>query len=206
MTTYVKYLSVFISLQFFFLVSLNAQFVSMNYGMHHIYNVVRNDKVIGSFTVNTIASGNQFTIRTESDFTIQVIMSFQAKATTLTTFYGGILTQLSVVRTLNGKVKLQNELQLVEGKYKVIKGEIATLPAKAILYCVSSLYISEPVNITDVFSEVYLSFLKIKKMADGVYETALPDGGVMTYTYQLGTLVLVNANTAYATIQYQLKK
>jgi hypothetical protein len=183
-----------------------AQLVSMKDLVQRVYNIVRNNKIIGSVTVNSLSKNNQFMVRTETNFNIQMVTNFEAKAVATNTFSANTLIHATMCRTLNGKVKTDNEIQFKAGRYQVIKGNSKQAIQQPINYTVSGLYLYEPANISEVFSEVYLQYLKIKRIAPAVYETILPDGGLMTYTYKSGVLTNVVAKTAYVTVQYQLKK
>ncbi|MES2649507.1 MAG: DUF6134 family protein [Bacteroidota bacterium] len=198
---------IFIStLIFVVLLPVAAQFISMNNVGHRVYNIIRNNKIIGNLTVSSIKKNNQLFVRNEAKFNIQMVGSFAATAIATNTFRENTLMHATVQRTLNGKVKTDNEIKFNSGKYQVVKGKSSQEIKRVINYTVSSLFFIEPANVSEVFSEVYLQFLKVKKLAPAVYETNLPDGGLMTYTYHSGMLTNVVAKTNYATVQYQLKK
>ena len=185
---------------------LSAQLVSMNELVQLVYNIVRNNKIVGSVNVSSQLKENQLIIRTETFFIIRMVANFEAKAVTTNTFNGNTLMHATVLRTLNGNVKTDNEIQFKAGRYQVGKGKSKQPINHAIMHTVCGLFLNEPVNISEVFSEVYLQYVQIRKVAPGVYETLLPDGGLMTYMYQSGVLTKVVAKTNYATFQYQLRK
>ena len=135
-----------------------------------------------------------------------MVFSFEAKAFTVNKFKGNTLIQAGVYRTLNGREKLDNELQFTDGRYKISKGNATKPITKAIRTTVSSIYFQEPVGITEIFSEVYLQFMALKNIAPSVYVSDLPDGGTMTYTYKMGKLTNITASTSYGTVLFQLNQ
>jgi hypothetical protein len=105
---------------------------------------------------------------------------------------------------LNGRRKLDNEIQFINGRYHVSSNEDFAPISKAIRHSVTFLYFNEPAGISEVFSEVYLSYLVVKKMGESTYTTLLPDGGSMTYSYHMGKLTNVLAKTSYGLVNFRL--
>jgi hypothetical protein len=186
--------------------SVSAQFAPTNFPIHQTYTATRNGKEIGWLKISSFNNNSDHFLTTESNLVVQMLFSFEAKAIVMNKFTGNVLTQAGVHRTINGKVKLDNAVQLTGGKYNIIKGDADQPISKPIVTTVTSLYFKEPVGITEVFSEVYLCFLQIKKTAPSVYETSLPDGGLMTYSYTHGNLTHITAKTTYGTVHFELKK
>ena len=184
---------------------IKAQSRTGNYATRHKYTATRNGKEIGWLRCECIQRPGEISITTESSLFIQVIFPFEAKAITANKFNGAALSEAMVYRTLNNKVKLDNQVQFVNGQYKVIKGECKNSVTKQITSTSTSVYFKEPVGETELFSEVYLCLLKLEKIAASVYQVNLPDGGVMTYHYALGKLVRVIAKTSYATVYFDLE-
>ena len=186
--------------------TVHAQLTNMAYVSQNIYSANRNGKEIGWMKTISSQVGNELFLTTESNLVIQMLFSFEAKAITANKFIGNTLYQAGVHRTLNGKIKLENALQFINGQYKIIKGKSEQSFSKPIINTVTSIYFKEPVNITQLFSEVYLCYVELKKTAPSVYTSLLPDGGSMTYSYTVGKLTHITAKTAYGTVQFQLKQ
>jgi hypothetical protein len=184
--------------------TLNSQLANMNDVVQNKYTVIRNGKEIGWLKTTSSQSGSERFLVTESSFTIQMLLSFEAKAITANKFAGDILLQAGVHRTLNGKVKLDNALLLNDGHYKIINGKPEEAPGRPIINTVTSIYFKEPVGITEIYSEVYLRYVPLSKTRPSVYTSSLPDGGSMTYSYTLGRLTLITAKTAYGTVLFKL--
>jgi len=188
-----------------FATCLNGQLVNINYSSQSLYIATRNGKEIGWLKASRSETGNDKFLTTESNLAFNVLISFEAKAITANKFKGNILVRAGVYRTLNGRRKLNNELELAEGKYKIVKGEAGQPITRPITNTVVSIYFREPAGITEIFSEVYLCFIQLKKIGPAVYETLLPDGGSMIYSYSMGRLAQITAKTSYGTVQFDLK-
>lgn len=64
-----------------------------------------------------------------------------------------------------------------------------------ITFCVVDLYFKEPVEITQVFSNMYAQTLKLKRMDNGVYQLITPDNNNSLYTYRNGELISIEVDT-----------
>ena len=169
------------------------------------YIATKNGETIGWLRTNYIQKGEEKWLTTESNLELQVLISFKAIALTCNRFNTNILEQAAVTRTLNGRAKLDNLLKLEGNKYVTIKGNPEVSIQKPIVNTVASIYFKEPVGITEIFSEVYLRFITLKKLSASTYNTSLPDGGTMTYTYSNGMLTEIIASTNYGTIYFKLQ-
>ena len=185
---------------------ISAQFTGNNQSWQLDYTAYKNGKEVGWSRINISKSGNQVYLVADSRLDIQFLISVEAKAHVTNRYYDNILTTLSAFRTVNGKVKLDNKLENSNGSYVVLKGEDFQQDLKPITNTVLSLYLNEPLFIKEVFSEVYLKYIPVNKIAKSVYETPLPDGGTMTYYYSNGRVSRVVAKTFYGTVQFELNK
>jgi hypothetical protein len=181
-----------------------GQLVSVKTPSETIYAATRNGKNIGWLKTTQFQSGNETWLTTESQLVVDILISFTAKAKTFNRYMGTVLTEASVYRTLNGRKKLDNDIRFVDGRYHVSGNDDAPPITKAIRRTVTFLYFNEPLNFTEVFSEVYLIYLVVKKVGESTYTTLLPDGGSMTYSYQMGKLVNIDAKTSYGAVSFRL--
>ena len=182
----------------------NCQLISTNSMQQQNYTATRDGKTVGWLRIISYQNGDEKSLSIESQLTIWMLLSFEAKALTVNKFKGSTLIKAAVCRTLNGKQKLNNEVQLIEGKYKIIRGDAELSVTSTIHHTVASLYFAEPVGVSEVFSEVYLCFVPLKKVANAAYASQLPDGGSMTYYYRLGKLTSITASTSYGIVFFQL--
>ncbi|MES2648935.1 MAG: DUF6134 family protein [Bacteroidota bacterium] len=190
----------------FIVVKIQAQFISTNDVSIQTFTAIRKGKIVGWLKTMISQNGEEKSLTIDSKLTISIVISFEAKATTVNKFKGNTLIQAGVYRTLNGKEKLDNQIQLTDGRYRVNKGEAKQVVDKSIRHTVASIYFLEPVGVTEVFSEVYLQFMPLKYIGASVYVSELPDGGTMTYAYKLGKLTSITASTSYGTVLFQLNQ
>ena len=183
-----------------------GQYVSVKTTKESVFTAIRNGKNIGWLKASILQNGNETYLTTESKLVVDVLISFTAIAKSLNKYTGTVLTEASVHRTLNGKIKLDNEIRLVNGRYRVSGSDKTGQVNRAIRHSVTFLYFNEPTGISEVFSEVYLCFLVVTKTGESTYTTLLPDGGSMTYTYHMGQPTNIIAKTSYGTIQFKLVK
>jgi hypothetical protein len=181
-----------------------GQLVSVKTSNETVYAATRNGKSIGWLKTTLLQSGNETLLTTESHLVVDILISFTAKAKTFNKYIGTVLTEASVHRTLNGRRKLDNDIRFINGRYQFSGIDVAAPINKAIRYSVTFLYFNEPLNITEVFSEVYLTYLAVKKVRESTYTTLLPDGGSMTYSYHMGKLTNIDARTSYGAVNFRL--
>lgn len=79
-------------------------------------------------------------------------------------------------------------------------GKKSVLPIKEITYCVVDLYFSEPKGLARIFSNMYADFVTVKSEGNGRYEVTTPDKKKTYYTYKLGELVSIEAETPLGTV------
>ena len=170
------------------------------------YTAYKNGKEIGWSKISVSRSGNQVYIVADSKLDIQVLFTIEAKAHVTNRFLETTITTLSAFRTVNGKVKLDNNLENSNGTYVALKGDLNQQLYKPISNTVLSLYLNEPRSVKEVFSEVYMVYIPVNQISPSVYQTPLPDGGTMTYYYSNSRLFRVIAKTFYGTVQFELNK
>lgn len=69
-----------------------------------------------------------------------------------------------------------------------INHKVDTIYRKEISFCVADLYFKEPVGLTEIYSNMYGSFVKISDTGNHRYKFTTPDGKVNCYTYVNGQL------------------
>jgi hypothetical protein len=169
------------------------------------FNAYRNGRHIGWLRITQSQQQDKKVLSTESQLNLDMVLQFEARAMAFNQYAGSYLQSATVHRTLNNKVKLDNAIAWQQTGYKVLRGETKEQVGLPIANTVTSLYFGEPVGVKQVFSEVYLTYLTVKPLGASVYETPLPKGGRMTYSYQQGRLVQVEAATNYGTISFKSK-
>jgi hypothetical protein len=143
---------------------------------------------------------------TDSEMNISMLLNFRIKSNCTNLFTNSQLKEAQVQRFVNKKKKLGATTHLAESHYELKKDDDDVIKFKnKIPATVTWLYFNEPVKKSEIFSEVFQTFLKFKEIAASVYETTLPDGDVMTYTYRAGVLQRVEIESGYGEFIFKLK-
>ncbi|MCF2446383.1 hypothetical protein L0657_20665 [Dyadobacter sp. CY345] len=180
---------------------------SNSYGQQHRnYSVIWRGKEVGSLkaTSQTQPQGQMYS--TISEMNIQMLLSFHIQSNITNLFSNSHLKEAQVQRFVNKKKKLTSTTHFNQNHYELKKDKDDIIKLKSnIPATVTWLYFNEPIQKTEIFSETFLTFLKFKQIAASVYKTTLPDGDVMTYTYQSGILQRVEIESGYGDFVFKLK-
>jgi hypothetical protein len=151
------------------------------------YSIKRNGDVVGTIHITQGITGNRTVLTMESEVNTRFIFNFKAKAKEEAIYDNGIMTWSSIYRKLNGNVKVDKKTKANGTTYTVYKGsKTETLNNYPIRYNMLSVYISEPVNITQVYSDNFQQQVNIQKLADHHYKIKFPDGNYNEYFYTKG--------------------
>lgn len=82
--------------------------------------------------------------------------------------------------------------RLYERERNGVKDKIRTKPIR---FCVVDLYFKEPLKVNEVFSNMYVEMLQLKRIDTGKYQLITPDNNNSIYTYTNGKLVSIEADT-----------
>ena len=151
------------------------------------YEVFRNNKIIGHTVVNGIKSSGKVTYRVSSEIRLTIIKEFIFRSFEETVFEKGVMTFSSVQRTLNGQKKSDRTTRLINQVYQVVnEEENKRFHSVLVMHCTNSLYLNEPVNQGQIYSEHYQQWLNISPVNAHSYKLTLPDGNYTFYHYQNG--------------------
>lgn len=151
------------------------------------YTIKRNGSVVGNIHFTCGIAGNRTVLTMESEVNTRFIFNFKANVKEETIYDKGIMTWSSIYRKLNGNVKVDKKTRANGNTYTVYKGnKTETLNNYPIRYNMLSVYISEPVNITNVYSDIFQQQIDIQKIADHHYRIKFPDGNYNEYFYTDG--------------------
>ena len=153
-----------------------------------VYTIKRNGTVIGKIHFTHGIAGNRTVLTMESEVNSRFIFNFKAKTKEETIYDKGIMTWSSIFRKLNGNVKVDKKTRANGNSYTVYKeNKTEMLNNYPIRYNMLSIYISEPVNITKVYSDNFQQQIDIQKIGDHHYKIKFPDGNYNEYFYTNGT-------------------
>ena len=161
--------------------SINAQEKKLE------YNIKRNGDVVGNIHFIQGIVGKRTMLTMESEVNTRFIFNFKANAKEEVIYDNGIMIWSSIFRKLNGNVKADKKTKANGNTYTIYKGnKTETLNNYPIRYNMLSVYISEPVNITTVYSDNFQQHIDIQKIADHHYKIKFPDGNYNEYFYTNG--------------------
>jgi hypothetical protein len=170
------------------------------------YTIKRNGDEVGVIHLTQGIAGNRTVLTMESEVNTRFIFNFKAKAKEEAIYDDGIMTWSSIYRKLNGNVKVDKKTKANGTAYTVYKGsKTETVSNYPIKYNMLSVYISEPVNITQVYSDNFQKHVDIQKIADHHYKIKFPDGNYNEYFYTNGICSKVEVHHSLYSATIELK-
>jgi len=171
------------------------------------YDVVRNNKNIGTLKIQCSSYANKVLYRLESNIRMRFIVSFTAEAIEETIFENGVIIYSSLYRKLNGKEKANKKTVLTASGYEIQDGpEKETLNYENLQNSILTLYHKEPVDVKRVYSDNHRQYLAIEKTGNHMYRLVFPDGKYNEYYYKDGICTAVNINHPLYSAVVRLKK
>ena len=142
----------------------------------------------------------------ESEINTRFIFNFKAKAKEEAIYDDSVMTWSSIYRKLNGNVKVDKKTKATGNTYTVYKGsKTETLNNYPIRYNMLSIYVTEPVNISKVYSDNFQQQIDILKIADHHYKIKFPDGNYSEYFYTNGVCSKVEVHHSLYRATIELK-
>ena len=161
--------------------SINAQEKKLE------YNIKRNGDVVGNIHFIQGIVGKRTMLTMESEVNTRFIFNFKANAKEEVIYDNGIMIWSSIFRKLNGNVKIDKKTKANGSAYTVYRGnKTETLNNYPIRYNMLSVYVIEPVNIMNVYSDNFQQQIDIQKISDHHYKIKFPDGNYNEYFYTDG--------------------
>jgi len=170
------------------------------------YSIKRNGDVVGTINFTHGIAGNRTVLTLESEINTRFIFNFKAKAKEEAIYDDSVLTWSSIYRKLNGNVKVDKKTKATGNTYTVYKGsKTETLNNYPIRYNMLSIYVTEPVNISKVYSDNFQQQIDILKIADHHYKIKFPDGNYSEYFYTNGVCSKVEVHHSLYRATIELK-
>lgn len=169
-----------------------------------IYNIKRNGEIIGKLSFNQNTEGENVYLKITSQVNTRFVFKIDVQTEDLAHFKNGKLISSDVSRLVNGKAKERKKTNLINNAYKLQSGSTLNRLNQSIGFNMMLLYIKEPVDINQVYSDNFQCFLPIKKNAGHQYRVHLPDGNYNDYHFENGVCKLVVVNHSLYTIRMEL--
>ncbi|GAA4281331.1 DUF6134 family protein [Gaetbulibacter aestuarii] len=160
------------------------------------FNVIKNDKVIGTITINKQAFESQIVYHLKSDINAKVLINFCIKGEEKAVYKKGILVYSRVYRTVNNNIKSNHQIVFQNKKYllKEASGE-TFLSLKPITANLVSLYFKEPKSLRFVYCDNARKMVTVEPLGEGKYKVVFESGKYNIYHYKDGKCVGVEANS-----------
>ncbi|WP_370477003.1 DUF6134 family protein [Tamlana flava] len=158
------------------------------------YQVVKNDKVIGTIEINKNAFSDSTVYNLKSRISAKFLFKFCVTGKEKSVFRNGVLVYSSVHRTLNNKTKVNHKIVLKNGRYNLLlDGESVSSNIDPINRNLITLYFNEPIGVTAVFCDNLKKMVPISPLGNGRYRVDFEDGKHNVFHYSNGTCVKVEA-------------
>ncbi len=158
------------------------------------FSIIKKDSSIGFIDIKKASLNTQTTYIINSEVNTKVIFNFNAVGKEKSIYKGDTLIFSSVYRKLNHKVKLNQSLSFINGKYLLKnKNKKEKLSLGIINRNLVTLFFFEPKGVREVFSDKYKKMVKVTPMSKGKYKIVLPNRSTNIYHYKKGKCILVEA-------------
>lgn len=159
-----------------------------------IFNIVKNNSVIGSIKITINNSKDSVIYIIDSKVEAQFIVKYKVVSKEKYIYKNGTLIYASLYRTLNSKVKTNHSIVYIQGQYHIqTPNKTSPLNFDKIKLNLMTLYIYEPIGIASVFCDNQTQMVKVKPLGDGSYKVELSKGKYTIFHYKNGKCVKIEA-------------
>jgi Domain of unknown function (DUF6134) len=157
------------------------------------FNVMKKDSRIGYIDIEKSSLDKTTTYIINSEVKVKVLFSFNAVGREKTIYKDDTLIFSSVYRKINKRVKLNQSLLYVKGKYFLKeKNEKEEINIDVIYSNLVTLFFFEPVGIQKVYSDKYKEMVKITPIGKDRYKVVLPNKSTSIYHYKNGKCTMID--------------
>jgi len=166
-----------------------------------VFNVVKNDKIIGTIEITKQQYNNTVTYNVKSEINAKFILKAKVVGKETYVFKNGILEYSSLYRTLNNKVKVNQSLVYENGNYHLKKiDRDKPLDLNEIQQNLVTLYFSEPKDTKTIYWDLQSEMINIECIRQGVYRVQFSNGKYNTFYYENGQCVKIDAISPLFTV------
>lgn len=171
----------------------------------YTYGISMNGKSVGELNILQKASGDSLIIDISTVIVTRMIFLFKVVSLDKTIFHNGKLQYSYTSRQINNGHKSISVTRAIGAIYQSDKEGAIKQINRSIFHNMSSLYLSEPVNFKEVYSDVFQDFVRITYVEPHRYKLKLPDGNTNEYFYTNGICRRVKVNHTLFNAQMDLK-
>lgn len=171
-----------------------------------LYDVVYRNSTIGQLKASFISTPTGFQYGVHSDVAVHIFGTKRFITQSTSTYKDNFLQTGNFKDDLNGRTRNASHLSWDGSAYNIqINDDKSQLKNRKVTYSCTNLYHHEPLGLTELFSERYGVYCKIKALPNHKYELSLPTGKRNYYQYKDGICREVEVNETLATFYFRLK-
>jgi len=171
------------------------------------FTIFKGDTEIGeikAFLEETDNNLVKYTVESEVNF--WVIWRYNRTSDLIATYKDDMLETSYSKIILNDDIKEFTKLKKEGEAYNCFKYPNLSFQTKpGVNFSVAKLYFEEPVGISRVYSEKYLTYAELEPQGDHTYKLILPGGKINYYTYQNQELVEVLVHRNWFNLAFRKK-
>ncbi len=159
-----------------------------------IFNVIKNNTVIGTIRITESKSKDSVIYTLDSEVEMQFILKYKVVGKEKYIYKAGTLIYASLFRTLNNKAKTNHSIVYDQGQYSIqTPNKISPLDVDKIKQNLVTLYLYEPIGIESVFCDNQKQMVNVKSLGNGCYKVELSKGEYNIFQYKNGRCVKIVA-------------
>lgn len=171
------------------------------------FDILRKNSSVGYINLEKQEIGNKVIITATSEVNTKVILNFKATGSDKCIYQDNVLIYSSQFRKINNKVKTDQSVSRLNGKYLFKENETESiLNIESIELNIIPLFFSEPRNIKKVYSDKFKQLVDVDYLGENTYRVVLPNGETSTYYYQNGKCESINVVGTFFKVQLLRKK
>lgn len=183
-----------------------SSFIPSPEAIRHIYNIIYNGKKIGRVSLLQQKDQQHQFISIHTTASVKKIVTFDVLSRDEAMFDNGVLMWSSVYREVNGKEHENKRTKLNNSNYDLHDGGNKTTLNGKITGNMINLYVNEPANEKQVYSDSHQQFVNVTQTAPHTYSINLPDGNHNVYQYTNNICSKVSISTRFYDISFELEK
>ncbi|MES2690950.1 MAG: DUF6134 family protein [Bacteroidota bacterium] len=183
-----------------------SSFIPTPGAMRYMYSIIYNGKKIGRVSLLQQKDQQHQFISIHTTASVKKIVTFDVLSRDEAMFDNGVLMWSSVYREVNGKEHENKKTKLNNSNYDLHNGDNKTTLSGKITGNMINLYVNEPANEKQIYSDSHQQFVNVSQTAPHVYAIDLPDGSHNTYQYTNNVCSKVSISTRFYDISFELEK
>lgn len=169
------------------------------------YKIMQGGDEIGSMSASKTTTDNRTSFSMISEVKKKMILTLEVYEKHTALFVNDILSAATVLRKVNGKVKVDKQITCAANNCTVANdGKTSSSPQKPVYTSVLNIYFSEPEKIMEVYSDNFEKMIPLKHLGNHGYQLSLPDGDTVDYYYSNGVCSKVKVNKKLYDLEFVL--